>query len=73
MHNSNSVTDEIAYIYIATDLTEGISQLDESESDLVVKKVPFQEALKMVMNGEITDSMSMAGILKVGLLMKGGF
>jgi ADP-ribose pyrophosphatase len=73
MHNSNSVTDEIAYIYIATDLTEGISQLDESESDLVVKKVPFQEALKMVMNGEITDSMSVAGILKVGLLMKGGF
>lgn len=65
LHNSNSVTDEVAYIYLATDLEQGESELEESESDLVVKKLPFKEALAMVHNSEITDAMSVAGILKI--------
>ena len=67
-HTSNSVTDEVAYVFLAEGLTFGESKLEETEADLVVKKLPFQEALKMVMNGEITDSMSVAGILKVARL-----
>ncbi|MEO6160176.1 MAG: hypothetical protein ABIP23_04000 [Pelobium sp.] len=38
---------------------------------LIVKKVLFEEAYQMVMNGEITDSLSVAGILKVKLLREG--
>ena len=65
MHNSNSVTDEVAYIYLATGLEQGEAELEETESDLVVKKLPFKEALNMVLEGKVTDAMSVAGILKV--------
>ena len=67
-HTSNSVTDEEAFLFLAEDLTFGENQLEETEADLVVKKLPFKEALQMVMNGEITDSLSVAGILKVARL-----
>ncbi len=67
-HTSNSVTDEEGYIFLAEDLTFGESQLEETEADLVVKKLTFQEALQMVMDGKITDSMSVAGLLKVARL-----
>ncbi|ELR72116.1 ADP-ribose pyrophosphatase [Fulvivirga imtechensis AK7] len=69
-HTSNSVTDEVGFIYMATDLTPGPRELEESESDLLLKKLPFSEVLRMVMDQEITDSMSVAGILKVAR-MKG--
>ncbi len=64
-HTSNSVTDEEGFVFLAEELTHGESQLEETEADLVVKKLPFREALEMVMTGQITDSMSVAGILKV--------
>lgn len=70
MHTSNSVTDEEAFIFLAKNLTQGNSELDESESDLKVLKLPFEDALEMVMNGEITDSMSVAGILKVARILE---
>jgi len=68
LHNSNSVTDEEAILFLAEELTFGKSDLEESEADLVVKKIPLQEALQMVMDGKITDTMSVAGILKVARL-----
>jgi hypothetical protein len=67
-HTSNSVTDEEGFIFLAEGLEFGESELEQSEADLVVKKIPFAEALQMVMRGEITDSMSVAGILHVALL-----
>lgn len=69
IHTSNSVTDEIAYIFLAKELTEGKSNLEETESDLQVKKLPLIDALQMVLDGEITDSMSVAGLLKVSRLL----
>lgn len=71
MHTSNSVSDELAIIYVATDLTPGPSAPEESE-DLKIKKVPFQEAFDMVMDGQITDSLSMVGILKTKILLDQG-
>lgn len=67
-HTSNSVTDEEAFLFLAEDLTFGKNELEETEADLVVKKIPLQEAVQMVMTGEITDSLSVAGILKVARL-----
>jgi 8-oxo-dGTP pyrophosphatase MutT (NUDIX family) len=67
-HTSNSVTDEEGFIFLAEGLTFGENALEETEADLVVKKLPFSEALRMAMNGEITDSLSVAGILKVARL-----
>ncbi len=63
IHTSNSVTDEAGMVFVAKGLTQGETEFDETE-DIQVKKLPFSEALKMVMNGEITDSLSVAGILK---------
>jgi ADP-ribose pyrophosphatase len=67
-HTSNSVTDEEGFVFLAEGLTIGQNQLEETEADLVVKKLPFREVLQMVMKGDITDSMSVAGILKVARL-----
>ncbi len=69
MHTSNSVTDEVGYCYTAKGLTQGETEFDETE-DLAIKKVPFQEAFNMCINGEITDSLSLAAILKLGHLLK---
>ena len=71
MHTSNSVTDEYCHIYLATDLTEGESEPDENE-ELRIIKVPFEEAYQKVMNGEITDSLSMVAILKTKILLDKG-
>jgi 8-oxo-dGTP pyrophosphatase MutT (NUDIX family) len=66
IHTSNSVTDEEGFVFLAEDLTHGESELEETEADLKVKKLPLQKAVEMVMRGEITDSMSMAGLLMLG-------
>ena len=63
IHTSNSVTDEYGYVFIAEELTQGEMDWDETE-ELKIKKIPLAEALKMVMDSEITDSLSIAGILK---------
>jgi ADP-ribose pyrophosphatase len=71
MHLSNSVSDELAIIYIAQHLTFGESSPEETE-ELIIRKVSFEEAYQMVINGEITDSMSVAGILKTKILIQEG-
>lgn len=69
MHLSNSVSDELAVIYLAQDLEQGESEPEETE-DLKVRKMPFNEAYHMVLSGEITDSISVAAILKVKLMLE---
>jgi 8-oxo-dGTP pyrophosphatase MutT (NUDIX family) len=68
IHLSNSVTDEEGFIFLAEDLEHGQSELEETESDLKAWKLPLKEAVDRVMRGEITDSMSIAGLLKVARL-----
>jgi 8-oxo-dGTP pyrophosphatase MutT (NUDIX family) len=65
LHTSNSITDEEGYVYLATDLLTGHSTLEDSESDLIVKELPFNDALAMIDKGEITDVISIAGLLAV--------
>ncbi len=69
MHTSNSVTDELGHIYIARDLSQGTPRPEETESDLKIMKLPLQEAVEMVMDGEITDSLSVAGLLKAARIL----
>ena len=38
------------------------------DEDLKVKKVSLKEAVDLVMNNQITDSISIAGILKIARL-----
>jgi ADP-ribose pyrophosphatase len=71
IHTSNSVTDEYGIIYLAQNLSFTESEPEESE-DLTIKKVSFDTAFEMVMKGEITDSLSMAAILKTKILLDKG-
>lgn len=67
MHLSNSVTNEHAIIYTAQDLTQHLPEPEETE-DLTLLKLPFVDALTWVIEGKITDSMSVAAILKYAYL-----
>lgn len=69
MHTSNSVTDEVGYAFVARGLTQGKTAFEETE-DLTIKQLPFSEAVKMVMDGEITDSLSMVALLKLDQTLK---
>ena len=71
MHVSNCVTNEVGHVYIAQDLTEGIAEPEETEN-LTIKKVPFETAYNMVMEGKITDSLSMVAIMKAKILIDSG-
>ena len=71
MDLSNSVTDEECIVFVATDLTFGVSQPEETEQ-LQVKKLPFNEVYKMVMDGNIRDSITVASVLKAKILIDKG-
>jgi len=68
MDLSNSATTETALIYVAKGLSFHHAQPDETE-DLLVRKIPFEELYQMVINGEVTDSLSVAGVLRLKLLL----
>ncbi|MEJ2006490.1 MAG: NUDIX hydrolase [Cyclobacteriaceae bacterium] len=68
IHTSNSVSDEVGYIYLATMLSFGEPDREESEEDLQVRRIHLSEAVSMVMDNQITDSLSIAGLLKAGRL-----
>jgi 8-oxo-dGTP pyrophosphatase MutT (NUDIX family) len=68
IHTSNSVTDEEGIVYLAENLTQGETEFEETEI-LLIRKLPFSEVLEMVMNGSITDGISIAGILKAARIL----
>jgi 8-oxo-dGTP pyrophosphatase MutT (NUDIX family) len=67
MDVSNSVSDEFAVVYVAQDLIAGEAEPEDTE-DLQMIKMPFTQALDWVMEGKITDSISVAAILKWELI-----
>jgi ADP-ribose pyrophosphatase len=68
MHLSNSVSDELAVIYLARNLEQKKADPEETEK-LVIKKLHFDEVVGMLEKGLITDSMSVAAIQKVRLMI----
>lgn len=71
MHLSNSVSDEKGIVYIARELEYCEPEPEEGEV-LQIKKLPFSQVYDMVMKGEITDSLSVAGVLKTKILIDQG-
>lgn len=65
---SNSVTDEMAVLYLARDLSQGPSAPEDTEA-LQLRKVPIETAITMVMQGEIRDSLSVMGLLTIAKKM----
>lgn len=71
LHTSNSVTDEVGYTFVAQQLEFGEDSPDDTEK-LTIKRIPLDEAFEMAMDGEITDSLALASLLKVQLLLDRG-
>ncbi|MFN9952429.1 MAG: DNA mismatch repair protein MutT, partial [bacterium] len=69
LHLSNSATDEVAYIFIAQELTIGKAEPEETEA-LQIKKLPFSEVYQMVLRNEITDALSVAAILRTNIFLE---
>ncbi len=61
IHLSNSVSDEFGIIYLASGLKQEEAEPEDTEQ-LHIQKVPLEDAYRMVLNHQITDSLSVAGI-----------
>jgi ADP-ribose pyrophosphatase len=70
-HLSNSVSDEAAFCYLATELHIGTARPEGTEQ-LLVRWVSFDEVLAMVLDGRITDALSVLGLQRVALLRRQG-
>ena len=68
---SNSTTDEVAHLFIATGLQQAESAPEDTEK-LEVRRMPVDEAIRMAMEGEIRDAMSVSALLKLALLRQNG-
>ncbi|MCW2558343.1 MAG: hydrolase [Mycobacterium sp.] len=57
-------SDESVRVFLATGLTDvGRPEAHDEEADLTVKRVPLDDAVQMVLAGEIVNSLAVAGIL----------
>lgn len=70
LHTSNSVTDESGALFLARGLSLGEMQLEATE-DIEVVTLPLAEAVECIFRGEITDSLSVMGLLAAERLLKG--
>ncbi|MCL2020407.1 MAG: NUDIX hydrolase [Oscillospiraceae bacterium] len=58
---------EVIYIYLARSLRKTVQRLDEDEF-LEVVELPFEEAVKMALDGEIPDAKTQLALLKARIL-----
>jgi hypothetical protein len=63
-HNSNSSTDEEAYLFLARGLAEApggsAAELDE---ELMLRREPFEQCVARVLSGEISDVLTVVAVL----------
>lgn len=71
MDLSNSITDEVATCYIATDLSVTETAPDATEA-LQLARVPFYSALNSAIKGEIRDALTVATLLRAYHMVKSG-
>ncbi len=65
-HLSNSVSDELAIWFLATELTQG-EHKPEGTEQLCVRRIPLHEALRLGLNGELTDAISLMALMQYRL------
>ena len=67
--NSNGVTTDTAHMFLATGLEAGADAQDPEEQ-IILRWTPFGHAVEKVLAGSITESVSVAAILKVEVLRR---
>jgi 8-oxo-dGTP pyrophosphatase MutT (NUDIX family) len=69
---SPGFTDEVVRVYLATGLsTVDREVLGDEEADLVVRRVPLSEAVRMTLAGEIINAASVGGLLAAHAVRSG--
>ena len=68
---SNASSDEVAWLYLATELHDCETAPDPTEA-LALARPPFAEALRAAVTGRITDSLTVAALLRVHHMAAGG-
>lgn len=63
IYPSPGFTDEMTHIYLATELSQGESCLDDDEY-LDVERIPIDRVYEMILNNEINDAKTVCGILR---------
>jgi 8-oxo-dGTP pyrophosphatase MutT (NUDIX family) len=66
-HLSNSVSDELAVIFLATGLTAGDPDPDGTE-DLAIRWLPYDEVIEMTLDGRISDAITIIAVERLALL-----
>jgi hypothetical protein len=61
---SNASTDEVANLYLATELSPAAKNPDATEQ-LAVARVPLRDALAAIAKGQITDALTVAALLRL--------
>jgi 8-oxo-dGTP pyrophosphatase MutT (NUDIX family) len=69
--NANGVSTDDAHMFLATGLAHGADAQD-AEEQIVLSWLPFDHAVAQVLNGSITESVSVAALLKVDALRRRG-
>lgn len=62
VHLSNSVSNELGFVFRATGLSQGQHEPEGTEK-IVVRRFEWHEAYSMLQRGEITDSLSVIALL----------
>jgi 8-oxo-dGTP pyrophosphatase MutT (NUDIX family) len=68
---SNSVSDEYAEYFLATELTQHAAEPEETEQ-LMIKRLPLKEVFAMANDGRIKDALSLLSLQKLELLLLKG-
>ena len=68
IHLSNCVTDEVCYLYLARDLSEG-SACPDPEEQLQVRRLPLTDAMAMVDDRTITDAVSILALTRATAML----
>jgi 8-oxo-dGTP pyrophosphatase MutT (NUDIX family) len=65
----NGVLDDVQSFYLATELSPTNTNFD-AEEDITIVWKPFEQAVKMAMDGTITEVCSIAAILRVAMMRR---
>jgi len=71
LHTSNSICDEHGVIYLAWDLEHTEAEPEDTEA-LTIARMPFARVLDLVLDGTITDAMTVTAVLKARVLAERG-
>ncbi|QQL45895.1 NUDIX domain-containing protein [Sulfuriroseicoccus oceanibius] len=71
MQLSNCVSTELTASFVATGITHGEAEPEETEQ-LAVRRLPLRDAFEMVHRGDICDAMSVASLLRLELMLARG-